>query len=72
MGKKSMDKIYFTSREVDIIKGISDGLSNKEIANALFISTHTVKAHIENMFEKTELHNRVQLIVYAFRNRIIE
>ncbi len=62
----------FTPREIDIIKGIADGLSNKEIGDKLFISVHTVKAHLEKMFEKTELHNRVQLIVFAFKNKIIE
>lgn len=64
--------IYFTPREIDIINGISKGLTNKQIGATLFISTHTVKAHLEKMFEKAEVHNRIQLVVYAFKNNIIE
>jgi len=65
-------KTIFTDREKDILHCIYAGLSNKEIAKRLFISVHTVKAHIEKLFLKTDVHNRVQLIVYAFKNGIIK
>ena len=60
-------EIIFTPREKEIIFAIAEGLSNQAIAEKLFISTHTVKAHLEKMFEKTGLHNRVQLVVFAYK-----
>ena len=65
------NKIYLTQREQDIIVSIAEGLTNQEIGKKLYISVHTVKAHLEKIFEKTKSHNRVQLIVYAFKNNII-
>ena len=65
------EKNYFTPREMDVIGAISEGLTNEDIAKKLFISSHTVKAHLEKLFEKTNSHNRVQLIVFAFKNGIL-
>ena len=54
-----------TERELQVIKLLSEGKSNKQIANELFISFHTVKAILETIYEKTGLHNRVLLAIYA-------
>ena len=51
-----------TSQEEKIAKLICDGLSNKEIASTLFISSNTVKTHIRNLYSKLEITNRQQLI----------
>lgn len=51
-----------TSQEEKIAKLICDGLSNKEIASNLFISSSTVKTHIRNLYSKLEISNRQQLI----------
>ena len=60
----SFDESEFTIRELDIIKAVSDGLSNKEVAAKLFISEGTVKNHISTILEKGKLAHRTQLAVY--------
>jgi two-component system, NarL family, nitrate/nitrite response regulator NarL len=56
-----------TKREKEILLLISEGISNKQIADQLFISENTVKNHIKNLLEKLELENRVQLAIYAIK-----
>ena len=60
-----------TCREGQIVKLLLEGLTNKEIADKLFISVHTVKANLENIYEKFDIHNRVQLAVYFSKNDLI-
>ena len=73
-----MDKIFtekrlkITARELDIINVLAKGYSNDEIGKELFMSVHTVKSHLESIYQKFGVKNRVQLIVYAFKNRLIE
>ena len=57
-----------TRREKEILLLISDGISNKKIAEQLFISENTVKNHLKNLLEKLELDNRVQLAIYAIKH----
>ncbi|NFG61306.1 LuxR C-terminal-related transcriptional regulator [Clostridium sp. CMCC3677] len=68
---KTFDKIIsdynLTNREVEVINLVSKGLSNKEISQKLFISCHTVKTHMENIFKKTQVDNRTSLI-YKINN----
>ncbi|MDR8525169.1 MULTISPECIES: helix-turn-helix transcriptional regulator [Shewanella] len=54
-----------TNREKTIIQLVSSGARNKEIANKLSISEHTVKAHISSIFRKTQARNRVELLRWA-------
>jgi NarL family two-component system response regulator LiaR len=54
-----------TPRELDVLKLIAEGLSNKDIAKALFISTTTVRSHVSSMIRKLDLQNRTQLAMYA-------
>ncbi|WP_328536271.1 response regulator transcription factor [Streptomyces sp. NBC_00344] len=56
-----------TSREAEILALIAEGLSNPEIARSLHISTATVKTHINNLFAKTGVRDRVQAMRYAYR-----
>ena len=63
--------LKFTDREMDIINGLVKGSSNEKIGNELFLSGHTVKSHLENIYQKINVHNRVQLVVYLFKNGII-
>lgn len=56
-----------TPREAEVLGRIAAGLSNAEIAAALFVSEATVKTHINHIFAKTGLRDRAQLVGYAFR-----
>ncbi|MGH3393519.1 MAG: response regulator [Streptosporangiaceae bacterium] len=57
-----------TPREAEVLAQIAAGLSNTEIAAALFVSEATVKTHINHIFTKTGLRDRAQLVGYAFRH----
>ena len=61
-----------TPREVDVLKYVSDGCTNGEIADNLAISVHTVKAHLEHLYYKFDVHNRVQLTIKAVQYGIID
>lgn len=63
------DETVFTVRELDIIKAVADGLSNKEIAEKLFISEGTVKNYISNILDKENLSHRTALAVYYLTGR---
>ena len=61
-----------TSREVEVIRLVALGRSNREIALELFISEKTVKTHISNLLGKLNLEHRTQLAIYAIRNKLVE
>ena len=54
-----------TTREREILKLIAQGKSNQDISTELFISEHTVKTHISNLFRKLGITDRVQAVLYA-------
>lgn len=60
-----------TGREVEIARLVALGLRNSEIAKHLSITEGTVKTHLNNIFEKLELRDRVELAVYALRHGIV-
>ena len=62
---KVIDAVKMTKRERQVIELVADGLTNKEIAQSLHLSTFTVKSHIHNILEKLALHTRVQIAKYA-------
>ncbi|NLU52333.1 MAG: response regulator transcription factor [Clostridiaceae bacterium] len=61
-----------TTREIEVLKLLSKGMLNKEIANELFISEKTVKNHISNIFRKLDVQDRTQAAVYAIKNKIVD
>jgi DNA-binding NarL/FixJ family response regulator len=61
-----------TSREHDIFLLAARGLSNSEIARGEFLSEATVKTHISRILSKLSLRDRVQLVVFAFENRLVD
>ena len=64
--KGKIDKSLFTDREYEVVVGISQGLSNKEISKKLFISEGTVKNYITSILNKTDLKHRTQIAVYYY------
>ena len=60
-----IERFKITPREGEVLALMSQGLSNKEIGERLFISTSTVKNHLHNVFEKTGAVNRVELLRMA-------
>lgn len=55
----------FTRRELDVLRLMAEGKTNKQIAEALFVSLHTVETHVKNMYSKCEASNKVELIRYG-------
>lgn len=71
--KYSIHKLTgLTPRELDIIRLISEGLGYKEIAAELSISTRTVEAHKNNILDKLELKNTIELVKFAIKNKLVE
>ena len=65
-GKRNLrGAIRMTQREKEIIALIVEGMSNKQIADALSIATFTVKSHVHNILEKLALHSRLQIAKHA-------
>jgi two-component system, NarL family, nitrate/nitrite response regulator NarL len=60
-----------TKREREVIAGICDGLRNKELGERLFISEATVRNHVTSILDKLGLANRFDLVVCAFRHRLV-
>ncbi len=61
-----------TSRELEVLKLVARGMSNREIATSLYISENTVKNHVRNILEKLHLHSRMEAVVYAVREQLID
>ena len=68
--QSSQEPIYsLTDREMDVLRLIATGLSNKQIAGQLFISEETVKVHIRNLLRKLNVHSRVAATVLYFEHK---
>jgi DNA-binding NarL/FixJ family response regulator len=66
------DGIPVTEREIDIIRGIAEGLSNKLIADKLKLSTHTVNTHRKNIMNKLGVNNTAGVVMFAVKNQLLE
>ena len=69
--EEAIKKHKLSDREVEIIRGLADGLTSESIADELCISLHTVRTHRKNILKKLELHNSSELVQYAINNGII-
>ena len=64
--------IRLTDRELEVLRLVATGMNNREIAKKLFISENTVKNHVRNMLEKLQLHSRMEAVMYAVREKLLE
>ncbi len=64
--------VKLTTRELEIINLIADGLSNKEIAQRISIEAQTVKNHIHNILDKLHLHTRLEAVEYARDRKLLK
>jgi DNA-binding NarL/FixJ family response regulator len=69
--RSNQDKVKFTKRELQILQLIAEGMTNKEIADKIFLSKRTVETHRKNLIEKTKSKNTSVLIRYAITNGLL-
>jgi len=61
-----------TEREMQVLKLVARGMNNRDIAKDLFISENTVKNHVRNILEKLQIHSRMEAVMVAVREKLIE
>src|ERR1700756_5722736 len=61
-----------TDREMEVLKLVARGMNNRDIAKELFISENTVKNHVRNILEKLQIHSRMEAVMIAVREKLIE
>ncbi|HPF97568.1 MAG: response regulator transcription factor [Flavobacteriaceae bacterium] len=71
INEKKIDELEISKREYEVLQLISKGLSNKEIAEALFLSESTIKTHVSNLLVKLNAKRRTQAIELAKQLEII-
>ena len=69
---ETTDSQELTAREREIVRCIARGLSTKEIAASLFLSTHTVTTHRRNICAKLDIHSAPALTVYAILHKLVD
>ncbi len=71
LDKVSCQGLGITDRELDVIRLISEGLSNKLIADKLELSTHTVNTHRKNIMAKLDIPNTAGIVMFAVKNNLL-
>jgi len=61
-----------TEREMEVLRLVARGMNNRDIAGELFISENTVKNHVRNILEKLKIHSRMEAVMIAVRDKLIE
>lgn len=69
--QQDQEEIQLTSREIDVLEQLSKGLNYIKIAENLILSTGTVRKHIENIYKKLQVHNKLEAIQKAKKNNLI-
>ena len=70
--KQQSDLPKFTDRESEVLELICKGFGNKQIAEKTFLSPKTIEKHKSSLFQKTGTYNTVNLVIYAFKHRLIK
>ncbi len=71
-GSDTVTPPRLTDRELEVLRLVARGRSNREIARELFISENTVKNHVRNILEKLQLHSRMEAVMYAVREKLLD
>ena len=71
-GPASVSGPTLTERELEVLRLVAQGMANKDIAKELFISENTVKNHVRNILEKLQIHSRMEAVMIAVRQKLIE
>lgn len=69
--RENIDAYALSEKEIEIIKNIAKGLSNKEISECMFLSEGTIKNNITNILSKLDLRDRTQIAIFAFKKGIV-
>lgn len=69
--ERETEDIKLTTREVEVLEQLSKGLSYNAVAENLYLSTGTIRKHIENIYRKLQVHNKLEAVQKAKRNNII-
>jgi DNA-binding NarL/FixJ family response regulator len=70
--RSQMPSPRLTERELEVLKLVAKGMNNRDIGAELFISENTVKNHVRNILEKLHLHSRMEAVVYAVREKLLD
>ncbi len=70
--RSSVPTPRLTERELEVLRLVAQGKSNREIAGDLYISENTVKNHVRNILEKLHLHTRMEAVMYAVREKLLD
>ena len=68
---QELETVKLTAREIDVLEQLSKGLSYSSIADNLILSVGTVRKHIENIYSKLQVHNKLEAVQKAMRNKLI-
>ncbi|WP_310964393.1 response regulator transcription factor [Nocardioides terrisoli] len=71
-GRDQVPTPRLTDRELQVLRLVAKGLNNREAAKELFISENTVKNHVRNILEKLQLHSRMEAVMYAVREKLLD
>jgi len=63
---------YLNDREMQVLRLVARGMNNRDIAKELYISDNTVKNHVRNILEKLQIHSRMEAVMVAVREKLIE
>lgn len=70
--RQRTDSASLTGRELEVLRLVADGLTNREIAGELYIAENTVKNHVRNILDKLHLHSRMEAVVFAMREKLLD
>lgn len=68
---QTAESFHLSTRELDVLVGLTDGKSYKMIAAERFLSTETVRSHVKNIYEKLHVHSKAEAVAKAFREKLI-